>query len=286
MADAQPAPSAVGDDDITNWMAQRWRDVQNFGGQAEAAGRNLWAQATRAGQSLSAPNPSDILALGARFLNGSNSSTGAPAAQGGAPQFVPTPDAPTPAALQQRQAWFKQTQLDPLDKQNSWMADIALAPTMLLGLDLPAAFGLADSAAPAVGLTNFPELDTWLARIEQTIGRPLTESEANYLRKLARIKFARANGIEAKDMGAEVHHSDPLEWAHLKPNADPNRLSNLWALERDAHNIATQAWRQFKLSLGGRTPTQAELMAQKLRVDKMVEPYIVRPGAPRPPPGP
>ena len=87
-------------------------------------------------------------------------------------------------------------------------------------------------------------------------------------------------------MGAVVHHSDPLEWAHMKPNADPNRLANLWPLESDAHNIATQAWRQFKLGLGGRTPTQAELMAQKLRADKMVEPYLIRPGVPRPPPGP
>ncbi len=190
------------------------------------------------------------------------------------------------AALRQQQAQFKQTQLAPLDKQNSWIAWAALAPAALLGLDIPAAFGLATSAEPALGLTDFPELDTWLTQIERKIGRPLTGPEANYLRKLARPIYARANGIEAKDMGAEVHHRDPLEWAHIMPNADPNRLANLVGLESDAHNLVTQAWRQFKVSLGGRPPTQAELMAQKLRVDKMMEQFVVRPGAPRPPPGP
>src|ERR1700749_4677088 len=99
MAPAQPASSPVGDDDINNWMAQRWRDVQGLGGQAEAAGRNLWAQATGSGQNLYAPNPSDIPAIGAQFLKVSNRSTGAPTAPATVPQFVPTPDAPTPDAL-------------------------------------------------------------------------------------------------------------------------------------------------------------------------------------------
>ncbi len=76
MASAQPAASPMGDDDINDWMAQRWRDVQSLGAQAEAAGRNLWAQATRTGQNVYAPNPSDIPAIGARLLKVSNSSHG------------------------------------------------------------------------------------------------------------------------------------------------------------------------------------------------------------------
>jgi hypothetical protein len=71
-------------------------------------------------------------------------------------------------------------------------------------------------------------------------------------------------------MEAQVHHSDPLEWAHLKPNADPNRLANLWALRREAHDIATNAWSAFSRSLQGRVPTQAEIMEAKLRIDRMV----------------
>jgi hypothetical protein len=81
-------------------------------------------------------------------------------------------------------------------------------------------------------------------------------------------------------MQAQVHHSDPLEWAHLKPDADPNRLANLWALRKEAHEIATQEWAAFRRYLNGRSPSQAELMEAKLRIDRMVEPYIRRAGAP------
>jgi hypothetical protein len=70
MAAAQPAPVRVGDDNIADWMAQRWRAITGLGPEAEAAGRRLWAQATRSGQDLSAPNPSDVYALGAQFLGG------------------------------------------------------------------------------------------------------------------------------------------------------------------------------------------------------------------------
>ena len=144
----------MGDDDINNWMAQRWRDVRNLGALAEATGRNMWAQATRAGQNLAAPNPSDISALGARFLNGANASGPAAAAQNSTTQSTPTPNAPTLAALRQQQAQFKQTQLDPLDRQNSWMAGIALAPTALLGAD-----SAADSACVwGAGEINTPSL--------------------------------------------------------------------------------------------------------------------------------
>lgn len=285
MADAQPASSPVGDDDVTQWMAQRYRDVQNLGGQAEAVGRTLWAQATRAGQNLLAPNPGDIAAIGARFLNSSNVFNES-AGQRAASQFVPTPDTPTLAALRQQQAQFKQTQLDPLDRQNSWMAAIGLVPTALLGLDLPAAFAAADTAPAAARAMDFPELDSWLEQIEQKVGRQLTTGEKNRLRELARQKWAEANGVRASDLGAQVHHEDPLEWAHLNPNADPNRLSNLPALTPKGHGVANQAWAQFRQSLGNAQPTPAEVMAQKLRLNGQLEPYVVRPGLPRPAPKP
>ena len=236
-------------------MAQRWRDVQNLGGQAEAVGRNLWAQATQAGQNLSAPNPSDIAAIGARFLNGGNASNYGPAAQDAASQFVPTSGTPTPAALRQQQAQFKQTQLDPLDKQHSWMAWAALAPAALLGLDIPAAFGVADTGAGAAPATDFPELDSWLAEVEEQLGRPLTTAEKNAAREIGRARWAQANGVAARNLGAQVHHEDPLEWAYLKPDADPNRLSNLVGLQEKGHNIANQFWAQFRRGLGSAQPT-------------------------------
>lgn len=101
------------------------------------------------------------------------------------------------------------------------------------------------------------------------------------MREAAREKLARANGISAAEMNATVHHSRPLEWAHLFPKADPNSLANLWALRQTAHNIATSEWAAFRAALRGRIPTQAEIMAAKLRIDRLVEVYIRRAGVPR-----
>jgi hypothetical protein len=53
----------------------------------------------------------------------------------------------------------------------------------------------------------------------------------------------------------------------------------LAALRREAHDIATAEWRAFRGALDGRTPTQAELMKEKLRVDPKTSPYNRRAGA-------
>lgn len=77
MAAAQSARFSAPSDDIANWMAERWRDIANLGPEAEDAGRRLWALATRSGQDISAPNPSDVYALGAKFLNGGTANSAA-----------------------------------------------------------------------------------------------------------------------------------------------------------------------------------------------------------------
>jgi hypothetical protein len=300
MALGQATQPGADNGDIGTWMAHRWRDVSNLGAQAEVTGRDLWAQATRAGQNLTAPNPSDVVALGARFLNGggdnnivntsarpsmSNGAQGTtvPSAQPQPTQFVPTPDAPTLADLRKQQAQFGNVRNN-LDAQNSWMAWATLLPAAAgLGFELAPALGLggAEAATPYSAM-SFPDLEAWQAAAEAQLGRPLTAAEKTALRAAARLRWEQANGVRATELGAQVHHSDPLEWAHVKPNADPNRLANLWGLDEDVHNMATQAWRQFRQALGGRTPSQAEIMAQKLRVDHMVSPYVIRPGAPKP----
>jgi len=52
-----------------------------------------------------------------------------------------------------------------------------------------------------------------------------------------------------------------LRFAHLFPNADPNRLANLVSLMREAHIVASRAEAEFVRTLAGRAPTQAEVMA-------------------------
>ena len=76
-----------------------------------------------------------------------------------------------------------------------------------------------------------------------------------------------------------------LRFAHLF-RADPNRLANLVPLMREAHVIASRAEAEFVRVLAGRTPSQAEVMAHAMRLDKLIEPYVLRAGVARPPPIP
>jgi hypothetical protein len=137
------------------------------------------------------------------------------------------------------------------------------------------------------GPLNFLEREAWQgkAAVEQT-ARGLSDAAKAALRRQARIRFAQAHGISASEMAAQVHHSGTLEYAPLMPEADPNRLANLGALRDEAHHIASNAWTAFRAELKGRMPSQAEWMAAKLRIDRMVEPYLLRAGVSRPGPQP
>ena len=71
--------------------------------------------------------------------------------------------------------------------------------------------------------------------------------------------------------GQQVHHRIPLEWAHLFPNMNPNRIDNLKLVPEVIHNGpagVTSAWRQFKQALGGRTPTSAEVENFAKQIDQ------------------
>jgi len=78
MAGFQSTRSRVGffTDDIDDWMAQRNAQLATRE-EDEAAGRLAWGAATRDGQSLAAPRPGDVIALGA-----STASSGAAPAGG------------------------------------------------------------------------------------------------------------------------------------------------------------------------------------------------------------
>lgn len=63
-------------DEITAWMKRRTADVARLGHEAEAAGREAWSRATRAGDALAAARPADVVALGVRVLQQARSSGG------------------------------------------------------------------------------------------------------------------------------------------------------------------------------------------------------------------
>ncbi|WP_141653168.1 hypothetical protein [Phenylobacterium immobile] len=156
-------------------------------------------------------------------------------------------------------------------RKNSWMLAPALLPAVApLGVEALIALGARSAAAISPGPLAF-----------QT--KPALRSKAgdNKLRDEGRKQFARANGISAQEMQAVVHHSRPVEWSHIIPRANPNSTANLWALREAAHKLANREWAKFAASLGGRRPTQAEFMREKLRIDRLVAPYVLRAGVPR-----
>jgi hypothetical protein len=162
MAAAQPAQSGAPGDDIADWMAQRWRDIANLGSEAEDAGLRMWAQATRSGQDLAAPNTSDLRALGAQSLRGKMPPQPAASQQGDpSTTFVPSAGAPTLAALRQQQAQFGKIRND-LDIRYSPYALPALLPAALLAPEALAGIGIRGLlSAPESGAFDFPELDAW-----------------------------------------------------------------------------------------------------------------------------
>jgi hypothetical protein len=62
-------------DDIDSWMAQRNADAR-LRRQADTVGRDLWNQATRDGSDLTAPQSSDLTAIGLAALGGNSASDG------------------------------------------------------------------------------------------------------------------------------------------------------------------------------------------------------------------
>ena len=258
-------------DDTRAWMANRYREVDGRGRDAEAAGHAAYGRAARTGVPFSAPRPSDVITVGARRL--------------AAPRPTPSDDF---NEFRRQQAEFTKLQHEE-QRRNAWLAVPALAPVAVaMGLE-----GLGWGASRALGRAAWqnpkgspPDLPAGqalkpVASAIKNVENSLSEEAKNALRAAARSRFERANGISASRMNAEIHHSDPLEFSYLKPKADPNRLANLWALRPEAHAIASREWAAFRAALRGRIPSQAEVMAAKMRIDRTVEPYIRRAGVPR-----
>lgn len=205
-----------------------------------------------------------------------------PAPQGVQYGRLYAPPAVDLAELRRQQAAFARAKRE-IDEQNRWLAIPALAPVAVPFLVEGGATALASRARP-VNLQRGPlhlvDGEPWWRSVQKA-ARLARDARDTAIRVRGRVQFARANGISPRKLEAQVHHSDPLEWAHLKPNADPNRLANLWAIKKQHHIIANREWAAFKRSLQGRTPSQAELMEVKLRIDRMLAPYVLRAGVSR-----
>jgi hypothetical protein len=186
--------------------------------------------------------------------------------------------------LRRQQAEFAKVRRQ-ADIENSWLAAGALAPVAVVaGLEGAAALGLRALRSPWAMPKNplsFLEREAWQGRqVADQAARGLGKSPGA-LRAGGRQRFAQANGKSASEMEAKVHHSWPIEHAGIVPKADPNRLANLWALPKEAHDAASAAWTTFRRSLNGRIPSPAEVMEMKMRIDRTVAPYLRSPGVSR-----
>lgn len=183
--------------------------------------------------------------------------------------------------LRREQAAFKEV-VRAESLRNSWMAVPALAPIAVPILAEGVSLLTGRLAASQLKRLATNQLGEQAARVPS----PLTEIERNVVRAAARKRIAQANGTPASSIDGEVHHRVALRFAHLFPNADPNRLANLIPLMWEAHLIASRAEADFVRALAGRIPTQAEVVAHAMRLDKLIEPYVLRVGVSRPPPLP
>jgi hypothetical protein len=105
----------------------------------------------------------------------------------------------------------------------------------------------------------------------------LTREASDLLRENARNIWQGITGRRAIWDNLEVHHRSPLEWSHIFGKADPNRVANLVGINGKVHSQVSNAWAAWKQSLGGRIPTQAEVMAQALKIDELFKNHWVFP---------
>jgi RHS repeat-associated protein len=87
----------------------------------------------------------------------------------------------------------------------------------------------------------------------------------NEARKIFYEAYPRLSG-----QGLDVHHRIPLEWAHMFPDANPNRLSNLIGLDKTIHTQVNAMWSDFRFFYErlGRSPTVMEILEFAYKIDQ------------------
>ena len=96
------------------------------------------------------------------------------------------------------------------------------------------------------------------------INNPLTRAEKDQLRAEARDIWQDETGRRAIWDDMEIHHRIPLEYSHLFPNAEPNRLANLVGVGFDDHTAISAVW----TGLRGTNPSAADVMRTAIGIDQ------------------
>jgi hypothetical protein len=128
---------------------------------------------------------------------------------------------------------------------------------------------VAEVAAEAGRVENKLDDVVRVANPRAVVASKLSQAESDAFRKAAREIWLRETGTLASAQGLRIHHRIPLEWSHIFPKANPNRLANLVGVDNATHKLINNAWVAWKQALGGRIPTQAEVMRKALDIDSM-----------------
>lgn len=112
------------------------------------------------------------------------------------------------------------------------------AALKLAGAPLTAANFVTGGGGSAVGLG----IKGMVGAGEGLVARELGNLSKDLIRASARDIWKNRAGKTASEMGLQVHHRIPLEYAHLFSKADPNRVANLVGVQPHIHDQITAAW--------------------------------------------
>lgn len=205
-------------------MGDRFAHLERIAGGHET-GRQIWSASTRTGSNLAAARPSDVVALGASAWRAP------PASPGLGPEML---------ELRRRQAAFKDVTRQ-LDRENRWMAGIALAPIAAVGGLEVVPYNIAKAIAdnpPGQPLQlpgRAPLLksgDTYFARFgrrEDAAFRAKVDAKPQWK---AQPRVMTDKGLKIPDAQAPVRSNGTKRFLELKPDTPSGRRAGEKALEK------------------------------------------------------
>jgi hypothetical protein len=79
-------------------------------------------------------------------------------------------------------------------------------------------------------------------------------------------KYWKGAPINVMLPDSAIHHRIPLEWTHLYPGENPNRIDNLFGVSKAIHTQITAAWNTWRNQFPGKI-TKADVETQAAKID-------------------
>lgn len=232
MAWHQPAGGGRGVESVAEFMKRRRREVERLGDDAEAVGREAWAGATRAGFSLLAARPADVLVLGARIL-----------AERDRPSRPPTKDAASASTLVSSQGARNSVTMAPTARaapasrgQASIPAPAPRKSTAFRGGGQTISFGALDAYVPSPeDLAEFRRQQTEFGARKRDLDRKNAWMAVPALAPAAVVMGLEGAAVITAGLARSLPKPPPLQLTGREPHL---RVGDNWATRagRRAHN--------------------------------------------------